>query len=83
MADKEPGFRVLNVGSDNPQALNSAFNEAYTSYFHRSVGGYSAAKLRRYQDIIDRYLSRFHLGVLNMLNTKYSTTPRPAHRKPS
>jgi hypothetical protein len=63
MADREPGFRVLNT--DNP------FNEAFTSYFHRSVGGYHGAKLRRYQDIIDRYLSKFDMGVLNMLNTKY------------
>jgi hypothetical protein len=63
MADKEPGFRVMNY--ENP------FNEAYTSYFHRSVGGYHGAKLRRYQDIIDRYLSKFDTGVVNMLNTKY------------
>jgi hypothetical protein len=63
MADREPGFRVLNT--------QDPFNEAYTSYFHRSIGGYHAAKLRRYQDVIDRYLSRFHPAVLGMLNTKY------------
>ena len=70
MNDTEPGFRVLNT--DNP------FNEAITSYFHRSVGGYHAAKLRRYQDVIDRYLSRFHPGVLGMLNTKYFIVSDPA-----
>jgi hypothetical protein len=69
MADTEPGFRVLNT--QNP------FNEAYTSYFHRSVGGYHGAKLRRYQDIIDRYLSKMDAGVLNMLNTKYFIVTDP------
>lgn len=63
LEDKEPGFRVFNTR--NP------FNEAVTSYFHRSVGGYHGAKLRRYQDMIDRYLSKSDAGVLNMLNTKY------------
>ncbi len=70
MDDPEPGFRVMNT--QNP------FNEANTSYFHRSVGGYHAAKLRRYQDVIDRYLSRFHPGVLGMLNTKYFIVSDPA-----
>lgn len=63
MDDPEPGFRVMNTA--NP------FNDAVTSYFHRSVGGYHGAKLGRYQDVIDRYLSKMDMGVLNMLDTKY------------
>lgn len=58
-------YRVLNL------AVNT-FNDSKPSAFHNQVGGYSAAKLRRYQDLIDFYISyQINPNVLNMLNTRY------------
>ena len=58
-------YRVLNL------AVNT-FNDSKPSAFHNQVGGYSAAKLRRYQDIIDFYISyQINPNILNMLNTRY------------
>ena len=77
--DKTLDFRVFN--------LQNPWNEARTSYYHNSIGGYHGAKIRRYQDLIERGLSPEHqeaidllrsgqtnfadLGVINMLNTRY------------
>ena len=77
LADTDPDYRVLNLTSNT-------FNESKTSYYHKSIGGYSPAKLRRYQDIIAYYFSgRLNMNVLNMLNTRYVITQQGVQYNPT
>lgn len=64
LQDNSLNYRVFNTSTD-------PFNDNSTSYFHQSVGGYSAVKLWRYQDLIDFHLSKGNQKVFDMLNTKY------------
>lgn len=73
LQDKDMNYRVLNAAAG--ESLASAFSEPRTSYYHKSIGGYHAAKLRRYQDLIDRQLVNGNMNVLNMLNTRYIIQP--------
>lgn len=82
--DPEPDFRVLNLASGK-----DPYQESFTSYYHKSIGGYSPAKIGIYDDLITYQLSgRTNPQVLNMLNTKYiiqrdQQTGKPvAHENP-
>jgi len=67
IVNKYSHYRVFN-------AINNPFNENVTTNAHRSIGGYHAVKLRRYQDLIEQHISQMNRNVLNMLNTQYIIT---------
>lgn len=73
LQDPDPHYRVLNT-------TVNIFNDASPSYYYKTIGGYHAAKLKRYQDLIEYHIgpqiqqlnNGFEgLNVLNMLNMKY------------
>lgn len=62
-------YRVLDLTQGNP------FSNSIPSYFHKSIGGYHAAKLKRYQEVLDKQFNgAINEDVLDMLNTKYLIT---------
>ncbi|MFD2568193.1 YfhO family protein [Pseudotenacibaculum haliotis] len=72
-ADKEilkdkSHYRVANLTTD-------PFQDGRTSYFHKSIGGYHAAKMGRYQDLIEFQMAKNNREVFNMLNVKYFIFP--------
>lgn len=77
LRDTSLSYRVFNSGQE---AFSSS--DYHTSTFHKAVGGYHPAKLRIYQDIMERYLyANPNPQVLNMLNTKYILTENPQSRQ--
>ena len=61
LADEDPQYRVLDL-------TVSVFNSSVPSYHHKNVGGYSPAKLQRYQDLIEKYLSAEINGLYKALS---------------
>ena len=62
LQDKDMNYRVMDV---------QHFGEAMPSYFHKTIGGYHAAKLSRYNDLINSQIANNNMQVLNMLNARY------------
>ena len=69
MRDTDPDFRVYDA------TANIKFDQ-FNGFFHKSISGYSAARLKRYDELIDSHLSQSppNQDVLDMLNTKYIIT---------
>lgn len=71
MRDTDPDYRVFDM-------TQSILQDALSPYFHKSIGGYSAARLKRYDELIESQFSKsINNDVLDMLNTKYIISADP------
>ena len=61
LEDKNLSYRVADLSAD-------IFNDSYNSFWHKNIGGYSPAKLQRYQDLIDRYISNELQSIFGALS---------------
>ncbi|RYZ97498.1 MAG: hypothetical protein EOO68_15235, partial [Moraxellaceae bacterium] len=69
--DKDPNFKVIDLNQP-------ILSDATTPYFHKSIGGYSAARLRRFDEVIEQQFSKgLNLNILGMMNTKYIISTDP------
>ena len=69
--DKDPSYRVLDL-TTNP------FSDAKASYFHKNLGGYHAAKLMRFQEILEhQFNGAINEDVLDMFNVRYLISKDP------
>lgn len=74
LADTTQNYRVMDL---------QGFMQPRSSYFHKTVGGYHAAKLTRYNDLIERQIANNNIAVLNMLNAKwFILDPQTAQQNP-
>jgi hypothetical protein len=66
--DKDPNYKVIDL-------TQNILSDATTPYFHKSIGGYSAVRLKRFEELIDvQFYETLNMNILGMLNTKYIIT---------
>lgn len=63
LEDDDPDYRVLDMSV-------STFNDSHPSYWHKAIGGYSPAKMQRYQDLIDRYITKEMTSIVKVSRTQ-------------